>query len=435
MATREFTRRSLLRNATIAAAGLAVPGALAACSKSDSGSSGSNVRLRMTIWSSAPAHVNLFKSLADEFMKTHSNVTNISIESFNLAELDTLFTTQIAAGDAPDVSWLPVESSLEYMKAGALVDLAPTLKSTPDYNFDDLVPALRTRWVDVDKMFGVPFSTGPLVMYYNKDLYAKAKVKDPGQLRAENNWTWESFRKASKQLHDALGIPGYVLNDFDFKNWTRLLPFMFAYGASPWNDAATTCTVDSPEMVAAMSVFHGMVFKDGSSPLPGQQADFWGGQAAATSAFLGAGTKLADAKFKWGLVPTPAGTENGTVAVGQAAITALAAGKHPKEAAEFVAFLTTKQSMQKYAGSFPPIRESLLTPEILSAGSAILTPDLVRPITDGVKSGGKVFPVAASNAAVANALNSSLDEFLYKPDADVAQALGKARDAIGPLLK
>lgn len=424
-------------------ASIAILGLLSACSPAaPAGPSGDpsapaadDVTLRMTIWSANPTHVELFETLGDEFAATSPTVADVKVESFNLAELDTLFTTQIAGGDPPDVSWLPVESSLEYIQAGALLDLRPTIDATPDFDYADFIPSLMERWVDGNAVYGIPFSTGPLVMYYNKDLYAQAKVKDPGQLIAEGNWNWEAFRETSKQLHDALDAPAYVLNDFDFKNWTRLLPYMSAYGASPWDSAATTCTMTSPEMVGAMSVFHGMTFEDGSMPLPGQQVDFWGGQVGATSAFLGASANLADATFEWGLVPTPGGPAGETVSTGQASIVALAAGHNTTDSAEFVAFLASKEPMAKYSAYFPPIRESVLTPEILVGASKVLTPELVQPIIDGVKANGQVFPVAANNAAVASELNSSLDEFLYQPGANVSEALGKVCEAIGPLLK
>lgn len=418
-------------------ASLAIAGLLAACSgpASESDGQADDVQLRMTIWSANPDHVALFEELGDEFAAESPRVSSVKIESFNLADLDTLFTTQIAAGDPPDVSWLPVESSLEYIRAGALVDLRKTIDATDDFDFDDLIPSLLERWVDGDAVYGIPFSTGPLMMYFNKDLYAQAGVKDPAQLIAEGNWTWDAFRETSKQLHDALGTPAFVLNDFDFKNWTRLLPYMNAYGASPWNADATACTMDSDEMVDAMSVFHGMTFDDGSMPVPGQQVDFWGGQVGATSAFLGSSASLVDADFEWGLVPTPAGPAGAVVSTGQASIVALAAGKHTSDAAEFVAFLGSKGAMEKYSGYFPPIRESVLTPEILIQNSKVLTPEMVQPMIDGIKKNGKVFPVAANNAAVADALNSSLDEFLYQPGADVAQALSKVCGDIAPLLK
>lgn len=422
----------------LAIAVLATASLVAACSSGatpDADESGADdVDLRMTIWSANPDHVGVFESLGAEFAEQNPRVASVKIESFNLAELDTLVTTQISAGDAPDVSWLPVESSAEYIKAGALVDLREIIDKTDGFDFDDFIPSLLERWEVDDAVYGIPFSTGPLIMYYNKDLYAEAGVKDPGQLMADGNWTWDTFRETSKELSAATGGPAYALNDFDFKNWTRLLPYLNAYDASPWNADATQCTLDAPEAVDALSVFHGMTFDDGSMPVPGQQVDFWGGGVAATSAFLGSAANLGDVTFDWGIAPTPAGPAGDVVATGQASIVAFSAGNHTAEAAELVAFLGSKDAMAEYSGFFPPIRESVLTPEVLTQNSDVLTPEAVVPIIEGVKENGKVFPVTESNAAVADALNSSLDEFFYQPGIDVKEALTSVCGDVGPLL-
>lgn len=394
----------------------------------------SDVHLRMTMWTSNPDQLALFQSIADDFMAQYPAVTDIAFESLTLDQLDTVLTTGIQAGSPPDLSWLPVESSLEYLQAGALVDLAPTLRAAEGYDFDDLVPGLQERWRAGDAQYGVPFSTGPLVTYYNKDLYAQAGVKSPEDLIAEGSWTWEAFRETSKQVTDAVGVPGYVVNDFDYKNWTRLLPILFAYGAAPWDAEATTCTADAPEFVEAVSLFHGMVFEDGSSPVPGQQADFWGGQAAATTAFLSSNALLADATFEWGLVPTPAGPAGDVQALGQAAIVVLAAGENQREATDFLAYLTNAENATKLAQFWPPARASLLEPDVLVGSSTILTEELVEPIVEASKTTGTIFPVAVDNSAVANALNGALDEFVWAPGVDLEEALGQVCGAIQPLL-
>jgi multiple sugar transport system substrate-binding protein len=295
-----FQTRSLTVTSLAMAAALF---ALAACSSgspdadAETSESASNVELRMTLWTSNPDQLALFQSIADDFMAQEPAVTSISFDSLTLDQLDTVLTSGIQAGTPPDLTWLPVESSAQYVQAGALADVAPVLKEAEGYDFDDLIPSLNERWQDGDALHGVPFSTGALVLFYNKDLYAEAGVKSPEDLIAEGNWTWESFRDISRQLHDELDVPGYVVNDFDYKNWTRLLPILYAYGAEPWNEDATQCTANSQEFADAIQLFHDMVFTDGSAPVPGQQADFWGGQAGATTAFLSSNALLQDAQF------------------------------------------------------------------------------------------------------------------------------------------
>lgn len=260
-------------------------------------------------------------------------------------------------------------------------------------------------------------------MYFNRDLYAEAGVKSPDDLIEEGNWTWESFREISKELTDATGATGYVVDDFDFRNWTRLVPLFYAYGASPWDEETFECTMDSPEMQEAIGLFHGMVFEDGSAPVPGRQVDFWGGQAGATSAFLSSNVQLQDATFEWGIVPTPAGPGGEGQALGQASIVALTAGKNHDAALAFLAHLTNTENAGRIAQYFPPVRESLLEPEVLVGSSPVLTNELVQPIVDAIKTSGKILPVAPNNAAVADALDSALDELVFTPEADIGTAL------------
>lgn len=396
--------------------------------------SGNGITLRMTLWSSNPTQLALFNQVAEDFIATSDTVTDIRYESLTLDQLDMVLTTGITSDDAPDLTWLPVESSLEYIDAGALLDVNPTLKATEGYDLDDLAPRLHERWRVGDALYGVPFSTGPLIMYFNKDLYQKNGVKSPADLIAEDNWTWEAFRETSKQITAATGYPAYVVDGFDFETWTRLRPIMEPYGASPWDDDATHCTADSPQMHDALALFTGMVFDDRTSPLPGQQADFFSGQAAATSAYLGSSSLLEDADFAWDICNTPGGPAGDVQAVGQSSIVALSAGKHHEEALAFLAFLTNRRNSAKISKFFPPARTSLLNAEVLAQSSGILTAKQLEPVVESIAHKGHIIPVAQNGAKVAYALDSSLDEFVYRRDADLDEALPKVCKAIGPVL-
>lgn len=426
-----------MRTRPIAALGAVavVAASLTACSPGTEPAQEEDITLRMTMWSSNPDHLALFQSIGDDFMEQYPAVTAVELESITLDQLDAVLTTGIAGGDAPDLSWMPVESSRQYIEAGALLDAAPVLKETEGFEFDDLIPELQLRWRDGDAQYGVPFSTSPPVMFYNKDLYAAAGVTSPDELIASGDWNWESFREISKQLTDASGVKGYVIDDFDFKNWLRLIPLIYRYDAAPWDEAATTCTADTPEMADAIQLFHDMVYVDGSVPLPGQQVDFWGGQAGTTTGFLSRTALLADATFEWGIAPIPEGPNVGFQAVGQSSIVALKAGKHHDAALALLAFMTNQENTKRLAQFFPPARESLLDSEVIAGTSPVLTVELVEPVVDAIVATGKIFPVAADSAAVAEAMNKTFDEFIWTPDADIPAALGIVCDEIGPLLK
>jgi len=425
-------RRTFLTGAGLACVTAGSTGCLPGFSRTSPGSEG--ITLRMTMWSSNPDHLALFQEIADDFLAEHEEVSGIEFESLSLDQLDMVLTTGMTAGDPPDLTWLPVESSREYIDAGALLDVAPMLASTPDYDVDDLVPELQERWRAGEAQYGVPFSTGPLIMYFNKTLYAEAGVASPADLLAAGDWTWESFRETSRQLTEATGLPGYVVNDFDFQNWTRLLPIMEAYGASPWDEDAVRCTADAPEMAEALGLFHSMVYEDGSSPVPGRQVDFFGGQAGSTTAFLGSSTLLDGAGFDWDVLPTPGGPAGDIQSVGQSAIVALSAGRQQDTALAFLAHLTARANAEKISRFFPPSRASLLSAEVLAQSSGLLSAEQLEPVVEAISGNGHIFPVAPNGARVANALDSSLDEFVYTPEADLDEALPRVCSAIDPVI-
>lgn len=431
-------RRSLFKTATAAAAAGTV-GATASCGseskKSSDGESQSDITLRMIMWTSNPKHLKLFNSIADDFIKKTPEVSKVKYDSVTVPTLDTTLTTQLGSDDPPDLSWLPVERSPEYIHAGALQNVKKVLQDTPGYDLDDLLPNLQKSWQTDDAIYGVPFSSSAYLMYYNADLFKAAGVDNPNKMIEKGTWDWKHFRRAVKTISDTQKVTGFVMNDFDYKVWNRLLPIMYAFGARPWNEADTTCTMSTPEMAAAMGLFHDMVYQDHSVPEPGQQADFWGGQAGASSAFLSSNGLLADAKFKWGVVPMPSGPGGNKQVMGQSAIVAYKASHHAQAAAKYLAFLTNKENSKKLAEFFPPSRDSLLTPSVLASASPLLSKDQLTPIVEAARKYGIIRPTTKNSSRVEDTLNSAMNQYLWKPNANIPEGLKQVCSTIQPLLE
>ena len=55
-------------------------------------------------------------------------------------------------------------------------------------------------------------------------------------------------------------------------------------------------------------------------------------------------------------------------------------------------------------------------------------------MVEAISGSGHIFPVAPNGARVANALDSSLDEFVYTPEADLDEALPRVCSAIDPVI-
>ena len=66
------------------------------------------------------------------------------------------------------------------------------------YDFADFSKPALGLWTAGDKVFGVPFSTSPFVIFYNKDLFDKAGLDDPNALAAKGVWNMAMFQDVSK---------------------------------------------------------------------------------------------------------------------------------------------------------------------------------------------------------------------------------------------
>ena len=175
------------------------------------------------------------------------------------------------------------------------------------YDPDDLDDGAMSLWCDGDDVYAIPFSTSPFIMIYNADLFAEAGLKDPNEYVAEGTWTWETFRECMKAIKDKTGVYGYMtVNNAGYSDRTEmnLTPFVRGFGGDFWTDDLEVL-IDSPESIAAVQMFHDMVYVDGSVVPPGDESNFFTGGAACTFNQISQLGNLADVTWKWGVSKLP----------------------------------------------------------------------------------------------------------------------------------
>ena len=220
--------------------------------------------LRFTIWSGNEAHLKMLNGIAESFKATHPDVT-VKFETIPPADYTQKITFQLAGGNPPDLGWLMEDAAPTFEKAGVLMEIGPTVKAAPDYNFGDLSSAAMGLWQDGDKVYGIPFSTSPFMIYYNKAMFDKAGLEDPLALADKGEWTMDKFQEVAKKLTEANGTWGFEFKDgegYASRMMHALMPPIRAYGGDVWADGE--CGFDKPEAVAAVQQLHDMVFKDKS---------------------------------------------------------------------------------------------------------------------------------------------------------------------------
>src|SRR5690606_26296166 len=150
------------------------------------------------------------------------------------------------------------------------------------YDLADFSKPAMGLWEKDGDVYGVPFSTSPFMIYYNKDMFDAAGLEDPLTLAEKGEWTMETFREAAMKLTK----PEDRVWGFEFKDGQgyvsrimhAIMPPIRAYGGDAW--ANGECGYDKPEAVEAVQVLHDMVFKDKSIVPPGEQGDYFAGSAA-----------------------------------------------------------------------------------------------------------------------------------------------------------
>jgi multiple sugar transport system substrate-binding protein len=179
--------------------------ALTGCSSSDDSSSDPNAPITLSLAGWSLATTPEFKTLADGFHAANPNIT-VELKEYDASNYDTQMIADLAAKKAPDIY---VQKNLKnfytYENGKQLLDVSDIAGQ-----LGDKVGGLSDYQVD-GKTWAIPYRADSWVLYYNKDLFDKAKVKYP-----DGSWTWDDYVKASKAVTAGLRTAGSkALGDYE----------------------------------------------------------------------------------------------------------------------------------------------------------------------------------------------------------------------------
>jgi multiple sugar transport system substrate-binding protein len=223
------------------------------------------------------------------------------------ASYQDVLVTEIEAGTAPDVFWIPGTDVARFAEAGLILNLAELAAADADYNQEDFYAGpmgFLTTPINEgeDALWGLPRDVSAFAIYYNADLFDEAGLDYPGG----DDWTWERFGEAAEEI-SSLGeeVFGFGMNAW-WANWGY---FVNAAGSSFFTDDYSACGLDNEATVTGLS-FAGDLF-DGGAAVP------WGTDseppflAGNVGMFLNGrwatpGT-VSNADFNWNVAPLPVG--------------------------------------------------------------------------------------------------------------------------------
>lgn len=325
---------------------------------SDSKLSGQTVS--MVIWGNDSR-----KASYDKLFAAFTEKTGIKVEItlVPLEEIVTKTSAQIVAGQSYDMVWMSEAMLPQFITTGNLEDISDIMNDK-DYDFSDLSQSVCANYIMDGKLYAVPFTSSPRVWFYNKDLIAQAGLEDPYELAAKGEWTYEKLIEMSKKI-SALNDSTYGFSIWNYQSpndWNILLDWTWSNGASFFNEDMSTCTINTPEGIAALDMYKQCI-ESGLTPTPDSSVDFASGQLGFTRNTISLKGTLGDVNFNWDIIPNPSGSDkNAPVAVGVAAYVVPKGALHKEAAMEAIKYITSKEMMSSdfLISSFSPLRASIL---------------------------------------------------------------------------
>ncbi|MCJ1714064.1 sugar ABC transporter substrate-binding protein [Curtobacterium sp. VKM Ac-2922] len=259
----------------------------------------------------------------------------------------------LAAGGGPDIGQVELRQIPEFMLANGLVDLARYGAKDFQSKYDE---AAWAQVEFVDGVYGIPQDTGPMGFYYQTAILEAAGGEPPS--------TWDEW----KVLADKVRKTGK-------QNYLEVFPVADAspFAAYAQQAGARWFKVDGDEWVVDMTddatmkvadffdgcIDDGLVDTSAGAYSPGWYAACASGRiAAVTSASWGDALieSIQGGKGKWKVAPMQKWDASGfgSSAIGGSSAAVLANAKHPKEALEFITWMTTSEeginAMIQYCG-------------------------------------------------------------------------------------
>jgi multiple sugar transport system substrate-binding protein len=343
----------------------------------------------------------------------------IVVEPVRRPYADHLASLAAAGGDAPDVALDSGPYLDSHRTSRLLLDLSPLAASArldlgrywTDSSFrpSDGALAAFPLWVDAD------------VLYYNRDLFAAAKLAEP-----TDAWTWDEFLATAERLSE--GKPGQMTR------WGALLvndiqggwgSFVASNGGDFLDVAARKTALGGNVASVALRFVRDAIVAHHAAPGPSEQNAVTG--AGRSDPFLDGtvamfpggswlmGSVLAGARFSWDVAPLPRAPRTGRASPTFAAqpIVISGATPHPDEAWAFLGYLIglgAQRAIAKGKARLPALKEVASDP---ASGYAIPPPARVAVVAASLSSAHDLQFLpgwGAWRSAVVAALEPAFDE-------------------------
>ena len=201
-----------------------------------------------------PEELRAFRAVVRKFEQTEQDVNVRLIEASDRTDLITRLSTSIAGGSPPDVFLINYRFFGQFASRGAIEPIEDRLAESDAFQERDFYPQALDAFRFDGKLTCLPQNISSLVVYYNRDLFRKARVAPP---RA--GWTWHDMVEKAIALtrdDDGDGNPDQFGLGVE-PTLIRVAPFVWSNGGElvDDDDHPTRFTLDTPAAQKALQEF------------------------------------------------------------------------------------------------------------------------------------------------------------------------------------
>lgn len=279
----------------------------------------------------------LMRSLLDKFERQNPGIkVRFQQLSWDYG-LDKVITA-IAAGNAPDLCELGTDWVPQFSSTGVIREITESVAPIKDQFF---------LWEPVtyrQQVYGVPWLAGTRILFYNRELFARAGLPDRPPA------TWEELLNAAKAV-DALGpeIYGFGIHVGEaYAPWQEFLPFAWGNGGQVLDESWSRSLLDQPPVAEALQFYNSLKPYSLVERQPQVNQSFAEGrvgiQISGSWNFALIPRMNPTLNFGVGLLPKPSQT-HGTPAsfAGGEMLVILKESRHPEEALRLALFLAHEE--------------------------------------------------------------------------------------------